>query len=94
MESQHQEILGDLTAKNERLKEEIQTSNDNYVTEKEFRKQLAIEINKLRKQAMERDMEIHKLQDSFFAEKREKEQLAEQIIKLKKLDESNQKVNL
>ena len=92
MKSQHQKILDDLTAENERLKEEIQTSNDDYVTEKEFRNQLTVEINILRKQTMERDMEINQLLDSFFAEKREKEQLAEKIIKLKMLDESNQKV--
>ena len=67
-------------------------SNDDYVTEKEFRKQLAIEINMLRKQALEKDRQLYQLQDNYIAEKMEKEQLAEQITKLKQLEESNQKV--
>ena len=92
MGRQRQKILDDLTAENERLKLQIQTSNDYYVIEKEFRKQLAVEINMLRKRAAEKDMQIHRLQDTFIAEKREKEQLQEQITKLNKFDESNQKV--
>ena len=86
MESQHQNLLDDLTDENERLKQD-------YVTEKQFRDQLVMEINKLRKQAIERDTQFYQLLGSFTAEGRKKKQLAEQIAQLKKL-EFNQKVKL
>ena len=48
-----------------------------------------VEINILRKQAVERDIQLCQLKDGYIGEKREKQQL---ITKLQQLDESNHKV--
>ena len=92
MENQHQKLRDDFGAENKRLKQQLQTSNDDYITEKEFRYQIVMELNALRKQAIERDTRLLQLHDRVNTEKREKEKLEEYITHLNKNDESNHKV--
>ena len=79
-----------LAADTERLRRQIQASSADHVPEKQFRDQLIMEINTLRKLAIERDKQFH---DNFIIEKRKKEQLREQITQLMNTEKLNKKVS-